>query len=161
MGFALPFGILQAVTNPSFSPVVLAEILFGYMLPGRPLARMIFKTAAGGVGSQAILYSGDQKFERYMKIPPRVLFSAQVIASIIEIISSLAAQKWAMDNIPDICSPHQKDSFTCPNINLFNTGSIIASVLSFIVLTIANRMSAILSFPLLPTGHHRAGLEYR
>ena len=115
---------------------------------------MILKIAAGGVGSQAILYSGDQKFRRYMKMPPRVLFSAQVMASMIEIISLLAAQKWAMDNIPDICSPHQKDSFTCPNINLFNTGFVIASVLSFIVLTIANRMSAILSFTSLPTGHH-------
>jgi len=38
VGFALPFGILQAVTNPSFSPVVLAEMLFGYMLPGHLLA---------------------------------------------------------------------------------------------------------------------------
>ena len=123
--FVLPFGILQAVTNQSFSPVVLAEMLFGYMLPGRPLALMIFKIAADGFGSQAILYSGDQKFGHYMKIPPRVLFAVQVIASIIATISSLAAQQWAMDNIPDICSPHQKDSFTCPNINIFNTGSVI------------------------------------
>jgi len=123
--FVLPFGILQAITNQSFNPVVLAEMFFGYILPGRPLALMVFKIVAGYTCVQALLYSGDQKFGHYMKIPPRVLFAAQVIASIIATISSLAAQQWAMDNIPDICSPHQKDFFTCPNINLFNTGSVI------------------------------------
>ena len=123
--FVLPFGILQAITNQYFSPVVLAEMVFGYALPGRPLALMIFKIVAGNTGSQAIMYSGDQKFGHYMKIPPRALFAAQVVASIIATISSLAAQHWAMDNIPDICSPQQKDFFTCPNINLFNTGSVI------------------------------------
>ena len=123
--FVVPFGIIQAITNQSFNPVVLAEIFFGYVLPGRPLALMIFKIVAGYTCVQALLYSGDQKFGHYMKIPPRALFAAQVIASIIAIISGLAAQQWAMDNIPDICSPHQKDFFTCPNINLFNTGSVI------------------------------------
>ena len=123
--FMLPFGILQAVTNESFSPGVLAEMLFGYMLPGRPLALMMFKIAAEGIGAQAILYSSNQKFGHYMKIPPRVLFAAQLIAPFLAITSSLAAQQWAMYNIPDICSPHQKDFFTCPGINIFNTASVI------------------------------------
>ena len=124
--FVLPFGILQAITNQAFNPTVLAAMFFGYVLPGRPLALMIFKIVAGYTCGQALLYSGDQKFGHYMKIPPRVLFAAQVIASIIAIISSLAAQQWAMDNIPDICSPHQKDSFTCPKINIFSTSSVIS-----------------------------------
>jgi len=123
--FVLPFGILQAITTESFSPVVLAEIFFGYIFPGRPLALVIFKIVAGNTGLQAILYCGDQKFGHYMKIPPRLLFSAQVISTVITIISGIVAQQWAMDNIPDICSPHQKHFFTCPNINIFNTGSII------------------------------------
>ena len=123
--FVLPFGILQAITNQSFSPVVLAEMFFGYIFPGRPLALMIFKIVAGNTGLQAILYSGDQKFGHYMKLPPRLLFVAQVTATIVTILSGIVAQHWAMANIPDICSTHQKDFFTCPNINLFNTGSII------------------------------------
>jgi OPT family oligopeptide transporter len=123
--FVLPLGILQAITNQSFSPVVLAEMFFGYVLPGRPLALMIFKIVAGYTGLQAITYSGDQKFGHYMKIPPRALLAAQVVASFIATVSSLAAQEWAMDNIPDICSPQQKHLFTCPNINLFSTASII------------------------------------
>jgi OPT family oligopeptide transporter len=123
--FVIPFGILEAITSQSFSPVVLAEMMYGYAFPGRPIAMMIFKIMASDTGSQAIMYSGDQKFGHYMKVPPRLLFSAQVIATIIANISAIAAQEWAMDHIPDICSPHQKDFFTCPTINLFNTGSII------------------------------------
>jgi len=123
--YVLPFGILQAMTNQSFTPVVLAEMFFGYIFPGRPLALMIFKIVAGNTGLQAILYSGDQKFGHYMKISPRLVFIAQVLATIVTILSGMVAQEWAMANIPDICSPHQKHFFTCPNINLFNTGSII------------------------------------
>jgi hypothetical protein len=101
--FTLPSGILQAITNQTFTPVIMGEMFFGYIFPGRPLALMVFKIVAG--------------------IP--VLFIAQGISSIIAITSSIVAQQWAMDNIPDICSPHQKDFFTCPNVNLFNTGSVI------------------------------------
>ena len=123
--FIVPFGILQAITNQSFTPFALVEMFYGYVFPGRPLAMMIFKIVARSTGSEATLYSGDQKLGHYMKIPPRLLFSAQVLATIITIISGIVAQEWAMDNIPDICSPHQKDFFTCPNINLWNTASII------------------------------------
>jgi len=47
VGFVLPFGILQAITDQTFSPVVLAEMFFGYTFPGRPLALIIFKIVAG------------------------------------------------------------------------------------------------------------------
>jgi hypothetical protein len=100
-------------------------MFYGYVFPGHPLAMMIFKIVAGNTGLQAIMYSGDQKFGHYMKVPPRLLFSAQLIATIITLISGILAQNWAVNNIPDLCSPHQKNFFTCPNINLFNTGSII------------------------------------
>ena len=125
MIFVLPFGILQAVTNQLLSPSVLAEIICGYALPGRPIALMVFKIMGGYTTSEAMTYSGDQKFGHYMKIPPRLLFSAQVIATIVAVFSGIVANQWAMDNIPDICSPHQKNFFTCPNINVFNTASII------------------------------------
>ena len=125
MTFAIPFGILQAITSQAFNVSVLAEMFFGYVLPGRPLALMIFKIMSGKTGSGAVLYSSDQKFGHYMKIPPRLLFSAQGIASIVAVVSAVVAQQWAMDNIPDICSPYQKHFFTCPNINIFNTASIM------------------------------------
>ncbi|KAM6539972.1 hypothetical protein FALCPG4_001717 [Fusarium falciforme] len=43
-GFALPIGIIQAVTNTQIGLNVLTEFIYGYLQPGRPLALMIFKT---------------------------------------------------------------------------------------------------------------------
>ena len=42
--FALPIGIIQAITNNQIGLNVLTEFIFGYIQPGRPLALMIFKT---------------------------------------------------------------------------------------------------------------------
>ena len=125
MIFVLPFGIVQAITNQQFYLSVLAEILIGYALPGRPLAAMVFKTMGGTTVVQAVAYSSDLKFGHYMKIPPRLMFSGQVIATIVALLSSIVSQQWALDNIPDICSPQQKHFFTCPNLNVFNTAAII------------------------------------
>jgi hypothetical protein len=53
------------------------------------------------------------------------MFTCQIVASIVAVFSSIATQSWALSHIPDICSPHQKARFTCPNLNVFNTSSIL------------------------------------
>jgi len=123
--FVLPFGIIQAITNQQFFLSVLAEVLIGYALPGRPVAVMLFKTLASDTVGQAVAYCSDLKFGHYMKIPPRLIFTGQIAASAVSVISAIVAQQWALDNIPDICSPDQKSFFTCPNLKLFTTSSII------------------------------------
>jgi OPT family oligopeptide transporter len=120
----LPLGLLQAITNQQIVTVVLNEFIIGYILPGRPIATMVFKSVGWTTISQAISFSSDLKFGHYMKIPPRLMFSSQVLASIVAVISSIVAQEWALDNIPDICTPHQKSRFTCPNLDTFNTSSL-------------------------------------
>ena len=123
--FTLPFGIIQAITNQQFVLSVLAEIIVGYSLPGRPIAAMLFKMLASDTVSQAVTICSDFKFGHYMKIPPRLTFTSQILSSIVTVISSIVAQQWALDNIPDICSPDQKSFFTCPNLKIFTTSSII------------------------------------
>ena len=123
--FVIPCGIIQAITNQQINPVVLAELFIGYVLPGRPLATMVFKMTAGSAVSQAVSYSSDLKFGHYLKISPRLMFSAQVISAAVSIISSIFARQWALDNIPDICTPDQKSFFTCPNLEIYNTSSIL------------------------------------
>lgn len=125
MIFVVPFGIVQAITNQQFFLAILAELFIGYALPGRPLAMMVFRTTGGMTNIQAGSYSGDLKFGHYMKIPPRLVFTGQILATIVAHLSCIVAQQWALDNIPDICSPHQKDFFTCPNLDVFFTSSII------------------------------------
>jgi OPT family oligopeptide transporter len=123
--FVLPFGIIQAITNQQFFLSVLAEVLIGYALPGRPVAAMLFKMLASDTVGQATAFCSDLKFGHYMKIPPRLVFTSQIVASIVAVIASIVAQQWALDSIPDICSPDQKSFFTCPNLKIFTTASII------------------------------------
>ena len=40
-GFALPIGIIEAVTNNQIGLNVLTEFIYGYIQPGRPLALMM------------------------------------------------------------------------------------------------------------------------
>ena len=123
--FIIPCGIMQAITNGQFNPYVLAELFMGYVLPGRPLATMVFKLTVWSTVTQAVSYSSDQKFGHYMKIPPRLMFIAQFISASVSIVSSIVARRWALDNIPDICSPGQKNFFTCPSLKIYNTSSIL------------------------------------
>ena len=123
--FIIPFGIVQAITNQQMDLTVMAEFIMGYVKPGRPLVIIMFKTVAGNTAFQAITYSSDQKFGHYIKLPPRIMFSAQVVASLVAVFASIVTQNWALTSIPDICSPHQKDRFTCPNLDIFNTSSVL------------------------------------
>jgi OPT family oligopeptide transporter len=122
---AIPFGLLQAITNQQVYLSVLEEFLVGYILPGRPLALMMFRSVGSTAVGKAITYSSDLKFGHYMKVPPRIMFFAQTIASIVGVIAAIVAQEWALNNIPDICTPHQKARFTCPNVDTFSTSSIL------------------------------------
>ncbi|KAH9955905.1 OPT oligopeptide transporter protein-domain-containing protein [Russula dissimulans] len=123
----LPIGITEAIANQQIYVNVLEEIVIGYLIPGHPLASavMMFRLTGFAIVSQAMACSSDPKFGHYVKVPPRLMFSCQVIPSIVVLLSAIGAQEWALDNIPDICSPNQKDFFTCPNLNLYNTLSIL------------------------------------
>ncbi|KAI0274879.1 OPT-domain-containing protein [Gloeopeniophorella convolvens] len=123
--FIVPLGMVQAITNQQIYLSVMAELLVGYIVPGRPVAMMVFNMMASTTVKQAISFSSDLKFGHYLKIPPRSMFIAQVVSSVVAVISSIVAQQWALDNIHDICSPDQKSFFTCPNLDLFNTSSLI------------------------------------
>ena len=125
MLFMIPCGILAAVAGQYFNPYVLAELFMGYVLPGRPPATMISKLTAGSAVLQTLSYSGDLKLGHYMKIPPRLMFSSQIFSGSVSIVSSILARQWALDNIPDICSPGQKNFFTCPFLEMYNTSSIL------------------------------------
>ena len=60
-----------------------------------------------------------------MKVPPRVMFASQLVASIWSAIVQIAVMNWALGNIPDICTDNQPNKFTCPQAKVFYTASII------------------------------------
>lgn len=42
--YIVPAGMIQAITNQQIGLNVITELVVGYVLPGKPLAMMIFKT---------------------------------------------------------------------------------------------------------------------
>lgn len=88
---------------------------------------MFFKTYAYVTMGQALAFTGDlskwYNFSRhqgdntkfsgselghYMKIAPRIMFVAQVVATIVSCFVVIGVQAWQFENIPDFCSPDNK-----------------------------------------------------
>ncbi|KAF8267603.1 OPT oligopeptide transporter protein-domain-containing protein [Lactarius quietus] len=131
IGFAstIPIGIITAMTNQEIGLNVITELIIGYLLPGRPIAMMMFKAWGYITMSQALNLAAAFKLGHYMKIPPRPMFFCQVVATVISGTVQLGVQAWLFSNVEDICSPNQKDGFSCPNTNVFGNASIIWGVI--------------------------------
>ncbi|KAH7920260.1 OPT oligopeptide transporter [Leucogyrophana mollusca] len=127
--YMIPIGMVQAVTNQQVGLNVITEVIVGYALPGRPLAVMMFKTWGFITMTQALQFASDFKLGHYMKIPPRTMFWAQVTASALAATVQLGVQSWMFTNIPDLCSPDQKDGFICPYMESFGVASVVWGVI--------------------------------
>jgi OPT family oligopeptide transporter len=123
--FSVPLSILQAITNQQVATPVMFELIAGYMLPGRPIANTIFKTVGYSTMYQATVFAGDLKLGHYMKVPPRITFIIQIVATVITCIWVTFIQEWMLNNIQDICTPRQKQGFVCPGSITFASASII------------------------------------
>ncbi|KAG0369041.1 hypothetical protein BGZ54_000549 [Gamsiella multidivaricata] len=122
--FVLPVGIVQAVTNQQPGLNIVTEYVIGYMLPGHAIANVTFKTYGYIVNVQALTFTSDLKLGHYMKIPPRIMFMAQLISTIISGLINLATALWLVNSRPNICT-HEGYPFTCRNTNTFYSASII------------------------------------
>ncbi|QKX63788.1 uncharacterized protein TRUGW13939_10959 [Talaromyces rugulosus] len=121
----IPIGIVQATTNIQIGLNVFTEFMVGYMQPGRPMAMMLFKTY-GYIGMlQGLFFCQDMKLGHYMKVPPRVTFAAQMIATLWTSIVQIAVMNWALGAITDVCSQDQINHFSCPNGRVFFNASVI------------------------------------
>ncbi|KAG0055591.1 hypothetical protein BGZ83_008025 [Gryganskiella cystojenkinii] len=122
--FVLPVGIVQAVTNQTPGLNIVTEYVIGYLLPGHAIANVTFKTYGYIVNVQALTFVSDLKLGHYMKIPPRIMFMAQLTSTFISGLINLATAMWLVNTRPDICTP-KGYPFTCRNTNTFYSASII------------------------------------
>jgi len=127
--YVIPIGMIQAITNQQVGLNVITELIIGYALPGRPIAMMMFKTWGYITMAQALTFTSDFKLGHYMKVAPKPMFWSQVVATVIAGTVQLGVQAWMFTNIPDMCSPTQKDGFVCPSTEVFGTASIIWGVI--------------------------------
>ncbi|KAF9405419.1 hypothetical protein BGZ94_003559 [Podila epigama] len=122
--FVLPVGIVQAVTNQQPGLNIITEYVIGYMLPGQAIPNVTFKTYGYIVNVQALTFVSDLKLGHYMKIPPRVMYLAQLISTIIACVINLATATWLVNTQPNICTK-EGYPFTCRSTNTFYSASII------------------------------------
>ncbi|OBZ80073.1 Glutathione transporter 1 [Grifola frondosa] len=123
--FMIPVGMLRAITNQILALNIFSEIIAGYVLPGRPIANMVFKTYGYVTMYQGLFFLNDLKVGHYMKIPPRIIFAARIIATILGSFVCVGVQQWMFAHVEDFCQPDQKDGFVCLDTTTFATSSII------------------------------------
>ncbi|XP_027343957.1 oligopeptide transporter 7-like [Abrus precatorius] len=122
--FTLPIGIITAITNQTPGLNIITEYIIGYIYPGYPVANMCFKVYGYISMTQAITFLQDFKLGHYMKIPPRIMFMAQVVGTLIAGIVYLGTAWWLMETIPDICED-TSSVWTCPSDTVFYDASVI------------------------------------
>ncbi|KAI9510643.1 OPT oligopeptide transporter [Russula earlei] len=115
--YIVPVGMIQAITNQQIGLNVIAELVAGYTLPGRPLALMIFKTYGYIMMSQALQFTSDMKLGHYMKVPPRTMFWCQIVATIVAGSTQLGVQQWYVS------------CFICANTEVFFVASVVWGVI--------------------------------
>ena len=63
-----------------------------------------------------------------MKIPPKLLFKVQMVATLISSITQIGVLNWMFNYIPNICTPDAINGFTCPIARVHFNGSILWGV---------------------------------
>ncbi len=119
----LPFSVIRATTGQLPGLNVITELIIGYLLPGRPIAMMLFKTWGYITMTQAVRFLIGFKLAHYMKVAHRPMFFCQVVAGTVQ----LGVQEWMFSNIEGICDADQKNDFICPRTIVFGNASIFVS----------------------------------
>ena len=66
-----------ALQQPGYD--IIAQFMIGYVLPGQPIANLLFKIYGRISTVHALSFLSDLKLGHYMKIPPRCMYVAQVL----------------------------------------------------------------------------------
>lgn len=126
--FTLPVGVITATTNQTPGLNVITEYVIGFLYPGYPVANMCFKVYGHISTKQALTFLQDLKLGHYMKIPPRTMFMAQVLGTLISALVHLGTAWWLMDTVPNICDRTALppgSPWTCPSDHVFYDASVI------------------------------------
>ncbi|KAI0001085.1 OPT oligopeptide transporter protein-domain-containing protein [Russula vinacea] len=123
--YVLPSGFIYAMTGQAVSLNLLAEIIPGTLLPGQPIANMIFKVYSVQTLGESTSFIQDLKLGHYIKVPPRATFIVQLVSTVFVSFVQCGVKYWIFSNVPDICSPTQSSHLTCPHNKVFFSASAI------------------------------------
>ncbi|KAI5783978.1 OPT oligopeptide transporter protein-domain-containing protein [Pyronema domesticum] len=126
--FFVPIGIVMAITNTQSSLFLICQLVCGWLYPGRPVANMLFVTYGYITSTQGLKFAADLKLGHYMKIPPRLLFGVQMVATVVGGLTQVGVLSWMFTNIRGICTEQAINGFTCPIARVHFNGSILWGV---------------------------------
>jgi OPT family small oligopeptide transporter len=124
----IPVGIVMAITNQHSSLYLICQLIAGLLFPGRPVANMVFVTYCYISSAQGIKFSSDLKLGHYMKIPPRLLFAVQMLATLVSSLTQISVLNWSFTHIPGLCTSQALNGFNCPLARVHFNGSILWGV---------------------------------
>lgn len=123
--FYIPIGYITGITNTQPGLNVITELVIGFMLPGRPVAMMLFKGWGYMTIFNGLTYISDMKVGHYMKVPPRSMFAAQAFAVVWLSLVQVATYNFLLHHIDGICTETQSQGLTCPSALTFFNASVI------------------------------------
>lgn len=59
-----------------------------------------------------------------MKIPPKILFSVQLTATLVSALTQIAVLNWMFIYIPSLCADDAINGFTCPIARVHFNGKV-------------------------------------
>ncbi|CAH9064942.1 unnamed protein product [Cuscuta europaea] len=89
---------------------------------------MCFKVYGYISMKQGLTFLQDLKLGHYMKIPPRAMFMAQVVGTLVSAFVHLGTAWWLMETVPFICDRALLPTgspWTCPSDHVFYDASVI------------------------------------
>lgn len=122
--FLIPITSISSITGFSYGLNVLSEILIGYMLPGKYIPLITLKAFGYNTDGQALTFISDLKTSHYAKVPPRAIFRGQLLSAFVSAFITLAVINYQLGSIKGICTPDQKQKFTCPGDVTYYSASI-------------------------------------
>ncbi|CAF3361188.1 unnamed protein product [Rotaria sp. Silwood1] len=122
--FALPTGIITAITNMTITALGATDFLGSLILLGNPIGYLTFRTFTHTCQNQILIYLTNIKIGHYMKIPPRIVFPLFIIASIITSIIQYITSIYLLNNVPHICTSNNP-AWRCLALHATHTASIV------------------------------------
>ncbi|KAK6346616.1 hypothetical protein TWF696_006736 [Orbilia brochopaga] len=72
---------IYGITGFYYKPITAVQMIGAYLVPGRPVANMMFTLYGANSLAQGIFMLEDLKLSQYAKLPPRATFVAQVLGT--------------------------------------------------------------------------------
>ncbi|KAK9452460.1 OPT oligopeptide transporter protein-domain-containing protein [Dipodascopsis uninucleata] len=129
IALVIPTIIISSMTGYLIPGDTLAVIVAGYMVPGNAAANIILRVFGYNTDDQAENFISDLKLAHYAKLPPRGVFRAQIIATLLQSFITTGAITWLIESTPDLCTAQQAARLVCPFPNqLFSTTILLGVV---------------------------------